>query len=52
MYGLFDLIVVILLRNEGTIAKTILKSVAEFRELCSFSLLGGYGSYNQHQGDG
>lgn len=46
----FDVVVVKLLRNDGTITKTIAKSFAEFRKLPSFFLFGVCGPYNQHQG--
>ena len=48
----FDVIVVGLLQNQGTIAKEIVKGVTQFRELRSSFLFGGCGSHSQHQGDG
>ena len=48
----FDILVVRMLRNEGTIAKAIAESVAQSRKLRSFFLVGGCGPRNQHQGDG
>jgi len=48
----FDFLIVKLLRNEGTIAKAIAKSVAQLRKLRSFFLVEGCGPRNQHQEDG